>query len=168
MNPSIIALTGLSIGFNAAAWVIIQSLHLSIKDPSELTLDKISLTGCNTLMYLEALSIAIQTAGLSYYLMQPKPFENISYLIGAYVFSQFQVSYSIIRATGGYRLEFFSKVLITQIMASMLLGFLVYNLFSKIDDVKNISVYGSILGMHDVSSFEENLQLKSGYEKFLS
>lgn len=52
MNPSIIALTGLSIGFNAAAWVIIQSLHLSIKDPSELTLEKVSLTKCNTLMYL--------------------------------------------------------------------------------------------------------------------
>lgn len=73
MNPSIIALTGLSIGFNAAAWIIIQSLHLSIRDPNELTPDKVSLTGCSTLMYLEALSIAVQTAGLSYYLMQPHP-----------------------------------------------------------------------------------------------
>ena len=103
MNPSIIALTGLSIGFNAAAWVIIQSLHLSIRDPNELTLDRVSLTGCNTLMYLEALSIAIQTAGLSYYLMQPNPFENISFLIGSFILSKTQLSYSIIRATGGYR-----------------------------------------------------------------
>lgn len=33
INPSMIVLTGLSIGFNAATWVIIQSLHLSIRDP---------------------------------------------------------------------------------------------------------------------------------------
>jgi hypothetical protein len=32
VNPSIISLTGLAIGFNAAAWIIIQSLQLSIKD----------------------------------------------------------------------------------------------------------------------------------------
>jgi len=52
MNPSIVALTGLSIGFNAASWIIIQSLHLHIRDPSQLTSDKISLTGCSPLMYL--------------------------------------------------------------------------------------------------------------------
>lgn len=34
INPSIISLTGLAIGFNAAAWIIIQSLQLSIKDPN--------------------------------------------------------------------------------------------------------------------------------------
>ena len=33
INPSIISLTGLAIGFNAASWIIIQSLQLSIKDP---------------------------------------------------------------------------------------------------------------------------------------
>lgn len=37
INPSIISLTGLAIGFNAASWIIIQSLHLSIKDPKQLT-----------------------------------------------------------------------------------------------------------------------------------
>lgn len=37
INPSIISLTGLAIGFNAASWIIIQSLHLSIKDPNQLT-----------------------------------------------------------------------------------------------------------------------------------
>lgn len=73
MSPAIITLTGLSIGFNAASWIIIQSLHLSIKDPNELTLDKISLTGCSPIMYLEALSIAAQTYGLSYYLMSSNP-----------------------------------------------------------------------------------------------
>ncbi len=52
MNPSIIALTGLSIGFNAATWIIIQSLHLSIRDPNELIIAKVSLTGCSPLMYL--------------------------------------------------------------------------------------------------------------------
>jgi hypothetical protein len=52
MNPSIIALTGLAIGFNAASWIIIQSLHLSIRDPNELNSHKISLTNCSPLMYL--------------------------------------------------------------------------------------------------------------------
>lgn len=32
LNPSIIALTGISIGFNCASWIIRQSLHLYIKD----------------------------------------------------------------------------------------------------------------------------------------
>jgi hypothetical protein len=31
-NPSIIALTGLAIGFNCAGWIIRQSLHLEIQD----------------------------------------------------------------------------------------------------------------------------------------
>ena len=53
-------------------------------------------------------------------------------------------------------------------MSSLLVGFLAYSLFSKINEVKNITEYGSILSMHEVSSFEENIQLKSGYEKFLS
>lgn len=163
INPSIIVLTGLSIGFNAAAWVIIQSLHLSIRDPNELTLDKVSLTNCSSLMYLEALSIAAQTAGLSYYMMQPHSFESFSFLIGSFVLSQAQISYNIIRATGGYRFEYFSKVLITQIMSSILVGFLAFNMFSKIDDVKNLIEYGSILSTSEMSSFEENLQIKSGY-----
>lgn len=34
INPSIISLAGLGIGFNAAAWIITQSLHLSIRDPN--------------------------------------------------------------------------------------------------------------------------------------
>jgi len=100
--------------------------------------------------------------------MQPNPFENISYLIGAYILSQTQLSYSIIRATGGYRFEYFSKILITQIMSSLLVGFLAYSLFSKINELKNITEYGSILNMNEMSSFEENIRLKSGYEKFLS
>jgi hypothetical protein len=52
VNPSIILLTGLAVGFNAAAWIIIQSLQLSIKNVNELTAEKISLTNCSPLMYM--------------------------------------------------------------------------------------------------------------------
>jgi hypothetical protein len=52
VNPSIISLTGLAIGFNAATWIIIQSLQLSIREANELTPEKISLTNCSPLMYL--------------------------------------------------------------------------------------------------------------------
>lgn len=119
-------------------------------------MDKVSLTGCNVQMYLEALVIAAQTAGLSYYLMQPQPFQNISFLIGSFALSQAQMFYNIIRATGGYRFEYFSKVLITQIMASILVCFLTYNLFSQINEVSQNTEDGSTLRPQSVETYEQN------------
>lgn len=168
MNPSIIALTGLSIGFNAAAWIIIQSLHLSIRDPNQLTVDKVSLTGCSPLMYLQALSIAVQTGGLSYYLMHPHSQSSFLFMIGSFALAQTHLAYSIIRATGGYRFEFLSKILITHIMSAFIIGALTYSLFSKINQSKESQEYGSIINMHEDLTLDENSLLRKGYERFLS
>lgn len=90
-------------------------------------------------MYLEALSIAGQTAALSYYLMQPNPFINIWYLIGSYGLSQVHLCYSVLRATAGYKFEYFSKLLITQITVGLLLLIMTYSFFSKIEESKDAS-----------------------------
>ena len=168
LNPSIITLTGLAIGFNAASWIIIQSLHLSIRDPSQITSNKISLTGCSPLMYLEALSIAAQTGCLSYYLMQPHPQFNMPFLIGAFVLSQAHSVYSVIRATGGYRFEYFSKLLLTQITASLIIGALTYSLFDKIKEFPDTQGENLTLNQYEASTLDETLLIKRGYQRFLS
>lgn len=54
-------------------------------------------------MYFEAVAIATQAFGLSYYLMNPNPSSNYYFLVGSFVLSQTQLVYNIIKATGGYK-----------------------------------------------------------------
>jgi hypothetical protein len=70
--------------------------------------------------------------------MQPQPFANMSFLIGSFVLAQAQLVYSVIRATGGYRFEYFSKLLLTQITGAFIIGTLTYSLFSKINSCGDI------------------------------
>ncbi len=95
-------------------------------------MDRISLTGSNYLMSFEALMIACQAFGLSYYLMTPNPFQNINFLISAFIISQGHTIFNMIRATGGYKFELFSKLLLTQMISIFLIGCLAYSLFGKI------------------------------------
>jgi hypothetical protein len=90
-------------------------------------------------MYLEALSIAVQTGALSYYLIQPHPFANISFLIGSFALSQLHLVYSVLRATSGFKFELFSKLLITQITVGLLIVSFVYSFFSKIEENKHVA-----------------------------
>jgi hypothetical protein len=44
--------------------------------------------------------------------------------------------YNVIKATGGYRFEIFSKILLSIILGIFFIGTLVYGLFAKINDCK--------------------------------
>jgi hypothetical protein len=65
--------------------------------------------------------------------MHPQPQGSIVFLIGSFFLAQTHLAYSIIRATGGYRFEFLSKILITHIMSAFIIGALTYSLFNKIN-----------------------------------
>lgn len=114
------------------------------------------------------MSIAAQTAALSYYLMQPQPYNNLPYLLGAFLLAKSQLIYSTIRATGGYKFEYFSKLLITQISASLIIGVLVYSLFGKINQCKGHEEYEQIMDQYDVSTLDDTFLIKRGYDRFLS
>lgn len=116
-------------------------------------------------MYIEALSIAVQTACLSIYFMQANPFANILYLMGAYGLSQLHLAHSVIRATNGFKFEFFSKLLISQLTVGMVLIAITYGYFSKIQESKDIEETG--LDRRGAGDAHEGLLLAKGYKRFL-
>ena len=97
--------------------------------------------------------------------MQPNPFANISYLIGSFALSQVHLVYSIIRATGGYRFDFFSRLLFMQMTVGMLIVVLTYNLFNKIDECGEIGELR--VDAEGAIAMNEGVLLVRGYRRFM-
>lgn len=70
--------------------------------------------------------------------MAPNPSENIAFLVAPFALSQVQLVVNILRATGGFKFEVFSRLIVLQLVSAFIIGTFALSMFSKIEECRNI------------------------------